>query len=306
MSGIISENFEGEEEYPMKCSVINGIVYPPIIKEEDLNRRLNELKIKDDDIFIATYPKTGTTLTAYLTYLIVNGNLPEGKKLGEVNPWIERYDIVDDENDSSGEENNNKNNNKAKRRVLKTHLNYELAPKGNENCKYIYVVRNIKDTLVSMYHFNKSLTFFEYEGDINHFFELFRRGKVEYGLYLDHLKSWFQQRNNKQILFLSFEDISSDKIKAINDIANFLSTEITEERINEIIEKTSFNDMKTNPATNRSTTPFKPNSTKFFRKGIVGDYINHLSEEQIQLLDQQFDETLGDLFENEPFWLNLK
>ena len=49
-------------------------------------------------------------------------------------------------------------------RVFKTHLTYEMVPKGrNEETKprYIYVMRNPKDAFVSYYHHHRNMPHFK-------------------------------------------------------------------------------------------------------------------------------------------------
>jgi len=45
-------------------------------------------------------------------------------------------------------------------RLMRSHLPYNLIPKGQDEttmCKYIYIARNPKDAVVSLYHFYKKL-----------------------------------------------------------------------------------------------------------------------------------------------------
>lgn len=47
-------------------------------------------------------------------------------------------------------------------RVFKTHLNYEMVPKGHDKetkPRYIYAIRNPKDAFVSHYHFYRDMPY---------------------------------------------------------------------------------------------------------------------------------------------------
>ena len=59
--------------------------------------------------------------------------------------------------------------------------------------KVIYVARNPKDTIVSLYHHAKSKPEFEFQGNFQQFFQLFLLGKVENSDWFTHVLDWYQQ-----------------------------------------------------------------------------------------------------------------
>lgn len=67
-------------------------------------------------------------------------------------------------------------------RVFKTHLTYELIPKGVDQTtkpRYIYVMRNPKDVLVSIYHHCHNMPYFKEIPSWDKAFELFMDGKCK-------------------------------------------------------------------------------------------------------------------------------
>lgn len=85
-----------------------------------------------DDVFIATYPKCGTTWTQEITYLINNDAVPPKDHLDRLqnNPFIE----------ITGEDGPR---NMRRPGCIKTHLPRNLVPYA-DHAKYIYVLRNPK------------------------------------------------------------------------------------------------------------------------------------------------------------------
>ena len=47
--------------------LVDGIPYPGIIKEDNI-RRLNDLNVFEDDIFLPAYPKSGIFLTHFIVF----------------------------------------------------------------------------------------------------------------------------------------------------------------------------------------------------------------------------------------------
>ena len=77
-------------------------------------------------------------------------------------------------------------------------------PRGNPAkslAKYIYVMRNPKDTAVSLYHHTRSILAYEYEGDWDDFFERFMSGNVDFGSWFDHVLQWWEYKGKHCTVF---------------------------------------------------------------------------------------------------------
>ncbi|XP_070538809.1 sulfotransferase 6B1-like isoform X2 [Ptychodera flava] len=59
-------------------SILDGIRYPSFVKGANV-RRIPQLEIRDDDIWLVTYPKTGTHWMKTIIYQLYNHNTPEGR-----------------------------------------------------------------------------------------------------------------------------------------------------------------------------------------------------------------------------------
>ncbi|NXP12870.1 ST3A1 sulfotransferase, partial [Thinocorus orbignyianus] len=131
---------------------------------------LEDFEIRDSDVFLATYPKSGTVWTQNILSLILH----EGHRNGTENmdimdriPWLEYNDK------------NMDYANLPSPRALATHLPYYLVPRDlrNKRARVIYVSRNPKDVMVSYYHFSKYMTVLEEIPDFNLLMERFLAGK---------------------------------------------------------------------------------------------------------------------------------
>ncbi len=145
-----------------------------------------------DDIFLVTYPRSGTTWMQMILYQLASGGNMDFTHICQVAPWFERvisFNVMSSEAIEAI----------PSPRIFKSHLSYRWIPKGQ--CKYIYVMRNGKDVAVSFFHFYKSHLGFK--GDFSEFFDLFMRGKVQFGSWFEHVAGWREHLDNPNILFLS-------------------------------------------------------------------------------------------------------
>ncbi|VBB25950.1 unnamed protein product [Acanthocheilonema viteae] len=118
---------------PKQCCIDNEI-WPPVFKPE-LLRSAKTMTPRDNDIFICTYPKCGTTWIQHICSQLLTDNYgPQvGQELCMTSPMIERMGAKFADNLESP-------------RLLKTHFTWHNIPKNN-NAKYILAVRNPKDCL---------------------------------------------------------------------------------------------------------------------------------------------------------------
>ncbi len=260
-------------------SKANGLIVPPYVTQEQVDRLKSSFELYPDDVWISTYPKCGTTWTQQIVRLIRRNGVLEDKKLSFLVPWPEAKEGFPEVNLDE----------MPRPRAFKSHFPYHLMPCGPPHttpCKYIYVMRNPKDVAVSYYSFMKLLYMPDLE--FSEFWEVFTKGEVQYGDFFDHLLSWWVHRDDERVLFLKYEDLQMDLSKAISDITKFLEVDLTPEVIAKIAELSSFESMKEDTTSNYSWMKRyddKSGKPMFMRKGVVGDWKNVLTDEQSAEMD---------------------
>ncbi len=268
-----------------------GINIPSCVTPESI-AEMGSLSLDPTDVFIVSFPKSGTTWTQNIVKLLRNNCEKDGVQLQQSVPWIEA--------------NNDKNRFRVdlaalpKPRAFKCHFPYDTIPSGKPHttpCKYIYIARNPKDVIVSFYfHYARFLVKRDLTLEWDLFFRNFIYGNLEFGDFFDHVLSWWAHRNDDNVLFLTFEDMKKDHRAAIACIANFIEADVSENVIDKVTAETSFNVMSKDNTANYSTSSsiVYPGSTPFMRKGEVGDWRNHLTAEQSAEIDQLCEEKLKD------------
>ena len=79
-------------------------------------------------------------------------------------------------------------------RIFKSHMVCQQiagGPPTRSPAKYIYIARNPKDVVVSMYHHTLAWKEYEFNGSFDEFFDCFADGKVQWGSWLYHVGSWW-------------------------------------------------------------------------------------------------------------------
>ncbi|RWS06893.1 sulfotransferase 1C2-like protein [Dinothrombium tinctorium] len=290
------------ERYRLPLKYINNFPYPDYFIDQNVYDAIKWTP-QEDDLIVATYPKCGTTWIQAIVWSLQHfGDWPMPRFN---NMMIRETPFIECIGPKAAD---------ALRppRHLKTHHPFHLTP-YSPKAKYITIVREPKDVCVSYFHFCRQL--FEInEVDVctfDQFFEEFMLGEVPYGDYYDHILSWYAHKDDENVLFLVYEQMIKDHVGHILKIAKFVSSEkcnyehlILKDNaklLRQICENTTFDSMKKVPVNNPCEFT-DPNNVgergkliDFFRKGVIGDWVNYFNAEQIRRIDQRTKEKFGDL-----------
>jgi len=241
---------------------------------------------RSDDVFIVTYPRSGTTWMQMILYQLTTDGGMDIDHINQFSPWFERSISL---NIMSGHDLEAM----PSPRVFKSHLPYNLTPIGAS--KKIYIVRNGKDVAVSFYHFYQSHLGFK--GSFAEFHDRFMKGKVQYRSWFNHVAGWWEHKDDPNVLFLKFEDMVDDLEGVLKKIIEFCEFDITEERFTEILERCSFSYMKKYEDKfdhiNGSIWEKKLKPNSFLRKGVCGGGEEFLTSAQKKLFDREYKKRLG-------------
>ncbi|KAH8347707.1 hypothetical protein KR084_000305 [Drosophila pseudotakahashii] len=250
---------------------------------------VHDMKLRDDDVWVVTLPKCGTTWTQELSWLLLNncdfaGALAKDQELRS--PFLEfGFSLHDDVRRSFGpiEELNSP-------RLIKSHLPLALLPSKlwDGQHKVIYVFRNPLDHWVSRYY--HGVTFgFQYGKTLHQFFDEILASDDFAAEEIEHAHEFYQLRNKPWVFYTSFERMKKDLRGVINDVSTFLNKPINDQQMEQLLRHLSFEEMKKNPTTNHlwelAQVKHK-NAGKekhpFVRRGDVDGYKDELTPEQIE------------------------
>jgi hypothetical protein len=174
-------------------------------------------------------------------------------------------------------------------RVIKTHLATRYVP-WSEKARYAVVVRDPKEIFVSSYFFAGSVAgALMPSTDI--WFELFITGKfpLDFGAsWAEHTAGYWELRNKPNVLVMLFRDMKQDREGAVRRVADLLGVDLTPDEMARVVEKSSFDYMK---SINDRFSPLAPGSLPWtegfhmMRQGKSGGSSEMLTAEQQAQID---------------------
>lgn len=249
------------------------------------------------DVFVLSFPKTGRTWLRLLLGKAIalhhgldDAEVMELDKLAQAIDGLPRIRFKHDDNPHF----------KAASELVTAKTEYR-------DRKVVFLVRDIRDTLVSAYfQMTKREDSYRFEGELADFMAS-KRGSVDtmirfYNIWAD------QQHVPKDFLLVRYEDLHADAGKELKRVLDFIGeTGVSDETIAEAVAFSRFDNMRKMEQRDalgsgrlKPGNAADPESFKT-RKGKVGGYVEYLTPEQVMQLNNRLRDELSPMYGyNEP------
>lgn len=255
--------------------------------------RIRNLTVYEDDVWVVTFLKSGTTWTQEMVWLIdhdLDYNTASAVNLTERSVFLEVVSFVTnmDVNDSMSQVEQ-----LPRPRHIKSHLPLALLPKQlwTVKPKIVYVARNPKDVTTSLMHHYKHLHGFK--GSKQDFLDGILADQIIYCPMVKHATEFWTVSRRDHVLFLHYEDMKKNLATVLLQVCKFFRKTFTPTQLAMLEQHLSFDSMKENNSANNQTLVTKmevatsvPCDFKFMRKGQVGGYKDELPAEFVSKLDE--------------------
>ncbi|XP_038670956.1 sulfotransferase 6B1 isoform X1 [Scyliorhinus canicula] len=261
-----------------------GLLYPTVLTSAETLQELLTFQARPEDMMVSSYPKCGFNWVNQLLWDIASTNQSGSKdwKLGGLFKvkllefeGAERYEMM---------------KNEPSPRVYGTHNHYDNLPPSvlEKKTKVLVVLRNPKDNAVSYYHFYQNNPLLPNVVSWDDFFRKYMTGEVCWGSYFDHALTWEKHIDDENVMLITYEELKENLPKGIQMVAEFFGLSMTEEQIQKVAGRGTFQAMSDNSQATHSTF-----GKVIFRKGVVGDWRSLFTEEQSQEMDAKFEACLA-------------
>ncbi|CAH8386535.1 unnamed protein product [Eruca vesicaria subsp. sativa] len=249
-------------------------------------------KPQETDIILASFPKSGTTWLKALTIALFE-RLKNDTSSDHVLQTDNPHGLVPFLEMSLYLKSSTPDLSKfSSPRVFSTHMPLHTLqlPLTDSPCKIVYVCRNVKDVLVSLWHFR--CAHLKKEVDMESLFESLCSGVGSFGPIWENVLSYWRGslEDPKKVLFMRYEEMKSEPNAQVKRLAEFLGCPFTEEEkedgsVDKLVELCSLRNLSSMEINNSGKTFNSVPYSTFFRKGEVGDFKNHLTPEMENKID---------------------
>ena len=272
--------------------------------------RWSEFDHRPGDIIISTPPKCGTTLTQMLCALLVFDSPQFPERLDDLSPWFDMNTRSDDDVLAQVEA-------MTHRRFIKTHTPLDGIPYWPD-VSYVVVARDPRDVFVSWEHHTANIDSERFaaavEGGVglDAAMVFYREHAPTEAERLDrwlvddvlttpmslavvagHVEVAWQRRDRANVGLFHFHDLRDNRVAVMEQLAALFGIEITRDRLVELAEAASLDNMRARAdELAPNTKEIFSSSAGFFRSGRSGEGQALMTADQEAVYDRRMRELL--------------
>ena len=185
------------------------------------------------DIFLVTYPRSGTTWISCVAAELLFQISP--KNLTEIDSIVPDVHVLPEKSAVPV----------ANQYLVKSHFPLNGAPPFGEYRRVIYLVRDPRDVMLSYHRYVQFLS--KYPGDLKEFSMDWVAGRIWPCSWQEHVNSWLAPRSRTapfELTVFRYEDFAADPIGQTEILAKVLGVDVKRARIEEIVTDTSPDSMR--------------------------------------------------------------
>jgi len=222
------------------------------------------------DVFLAAYPKAGSTWARFVLFEILTGQEAGFRQTNLLMPGI------------IGKQSEALRLLPRGGRFIATHEDYQKEYK-----KAIYITRDPRDTVLAEYAFYTVLDY--YHGTLDEFIDSFLLTKncsvYGYGPWHRHVSTWLDSpiADTENLLVTRFEDLRQDPLSGFASMITFLGVEVDMDKIKRAVENNTVEKMRAKEDKEPVRSSIRG---RFVRQGAVRGWLSKLTPEQVRRIEK--------------------
>jgi len=235
--------------------------------------RVRHWGLDGTDAFIASYPRSGNTWLRFLMFEILTAGSAGFEEVNHVVAEVGLHGPARPVLPGRG-------------RLVKTHEPYHKQYK-----KAIYLVRDVRDVVLSEFAYQKALGWIP--DDFDGFLQRFLNGEVNpFSAWHEHVSGWMNSplASTPNLLLIKFEELRKNTNSVVTQVVDFLGVDVSPQTIVEAIANNTVQKMqeKEHRTPQLGATAPKANlgqESRFIRSGSIGGWRARLSPQQLHQIE---------------------
>jgi len=232
--------------------------------------RLRHRKLHDEDTFVISYPRSGSTWLRFLLYESLSGEPSEFERVHLSIPAVGKHFDAPRLLPDGG-------------RLIGSHEMFCDGPR-----KIVYIVRDPRSIVISQYRLRRRQGV--EQRDFQTFVEAFATGRGNpFGSWAEHTSYWLSGESAQRgcLHLVKFEDLRNDPEASLSAALRFLGTHQNPEAVATVVSNNTVEEMqaKEDRAPQEVFRRAKRHDVRFVNSGLVGGWSSRLTSAQKQLIE---------------------
>ena len=237
--------------------------------------------IRSTDVFLCTYPKSGTTWLGFMIAQILKPDPKEQIDLKSMGQYVPDVNLLYTQRGSLEQYSQ-----MSDPRFFLCHAACDLNLP-----KVVYVIRDPRDVMVSYWHYQKFLKK-DYQQSLADFICDDSHWPCEWD---EHVASWLLPTTHPNLLMVRYEELHEDGGNVLRAVLDFAGVRYTNRAISAAVEASRFDRMRA--AEERFGVHGKAGDQRerFVRKGRIGSWRVEMNADEQRLLQQKYGDVMRQL-----------